>query len=226
MSPLIMVMLSRMTSYMEKGAMSRTTCCEFFGCFRLGMRSGSKSGGKYLFRTENDVSSRPRPALWRKPYLCAQTWLVVVVLCCDSIELQVSATMSAPDSSSLATTTDTKSPDPRTLTNLQDILSCLSLYQSKEAELSISLSASISSSEAITASLSRLQSLQSHLDDLHAEASVLVTTVSSTADTARRVGGRVRSLDEEMRRVREASDRISQVIDLKVSHLPSSPFTV
>ena len=134
--------------------------------------------------------------------------------------------MSAPDSSSPATTTDTKSPDPRTLTNLQDILSCLSLYQSREAELSISLSASISSSEAITASLSRLQSLQSYLDDLHAEASVLVTTVSSTADTARRVGGRVRSLDEEMRRVREASDRISQVIDLKVSHLPSSPSTV
>jgi methyl-accepting chemotaxis protein len=123
----------------------------------------------------------------------------------------------------LPTTTDTKTPDPRTLTNLQDILSSLSLYQSKEAELSISLSAAISSSEAVAASLSRLQALQAHLDDLHAEASVLVKTVSSTADTARRVGGRVRSLDEEMRRVREASDRISQVIDLKVGRPPFSP---
>ena len=125
----------------------------------------------------------------------------------------------------LATTADTKTPDPRTLTNLQDILSCLSLYQSKEAELSISLSTAISSSEAVAASLSRLQSLQAHIDDLHAEASILVKTVSSTADTARRVGGRVRSLDEEMHRVREASDRISQVIDLKVGRLYSSQDT-
>jgi hypothetical protein len=33
------------------------------------------------------------------------------------------------------------------------------------------------------------------------------------------VGGRVRTLDEEMRRVREASDRLQQVMELKVRRL-------
>jgi len=43
-------------TYIENGAMRRTTCCEFLGAFRLGMRSGSKSGGKYLLRTAMCVS--------------------------------------------------------------------------------------------------------------------------------------------------------------------------
>ena len=38
----------------------------------------------------------------------------------------------------------------------------------------------------------------------------------ATAKTAERVGSRVRSLDEEMGRVREAGDRVGQVMDLKV----------
>ncbi len=42
----------------ENGAMRRTTCCEFLGCFRRGMRSGSKSGGKYLLSTMEYVSQR------------------------------------------------------------------------------------------------------------------------------------------------------------------------
>jgi hypothetical protein len=40
--------------------------------------------------------------------------------------------------------------------------------------------------------------------------------VSATASTAERVGGRVRILDEEMRRVREAAERVGQVMELKV----------
>jgi hypothetical protein len=41
----------RYWTYIEKGAIKRTTCCEFFGPFLRGMSEGSKSGGKYLFNT-------------------------------------------------------------------------------------------------------------------------------------------------------------------------------
>jgi hypothetical protein len=56
-----------------------------------------------------------------------------------------------------------------------------------------------------------------HLDELYLEASLLSDKVSLTAQTAERVGGRVRSLDEEMRRVREAGERVGQVMELKVT---------
>lgn len=45
----------------------------------------------------------------------------------------------------------------------------------------------------------------------------LAHKVASTAKTADRVGGRVRALDEEMRRIRLASDRVGQVLELKSS---------
>lgn len=106
--------------------------------------------------------------------------------------------------------------DPRTLINLNEVLSCLSSFQSEEAELSNSLTELLSAREPIIASLSRLQSLVPHLDELHLEASMLSDKVSSTAQTADRVGGKVKSLDEEMRRVRESAERVGQVVELKV----------
>ncbi|KAJ3877469.1 COG4 transport protein-domain-containing protein [Lentinula edodes] len=108
-------------------------------------------------------------------------------------------------------------PDPRNLTSLPQILSSLSDFESQEAELSTSLTDLLAASEPIAQSLSRLQSLEPQLDDLLKDASILSRNVSSTAKTAERIGGRVQSLDEEMRRIREAGDRVGQVIDLKSS---------
>ncbi|KAH7877730.1 COG4 transport protein-domain-containing protein [Lentinula edodes] len=108
-------------------------------------------------------------------------------------------------------------PDPRNLTSLPQILSSLSDFESQEAELSTSLTDLLAASEPITQSLSRLQSLAPQFDDLLKNASILSHNVSSTAKTAERIGGRVQSLDEEMRRIREAGDRVGQVIDLKSS---------
>jgi hypothetical protein len=54
------------------------------------------------------------------------------------------------------------------------------------------------------------------LDSLHGEAQVFANKVSWTATTADRIGSKVISLDEEMSRVKEAGDRVNQVIDLKV----------
>ncbi|KAF7295237.1 Cog4 domain-containing protein [Mycena indigotica] len=106
---------------------------------------------------------------------------------------------------------------PRSTTSLQEILSSISEYQSEEAQLSNSLSELLSAREPIVASLARLQSLIPSLDTLTEDATLLSRTVSATATTAERVGGRVRSLDEEMRRVREAADRVGQVMELKTS---------
>jgi conserved oligomeric Golgi complex subunit 4 len=110
----------------------------------------------------------------------------------------------------------TQRPPPSTLTTLPQILSALSLLESEEAEVSNSLSALLTNQEPILNSLSRLQSILPHVDELYTEASMLEHKVSATARTAERVGGRVRTLDEEMRRVREASDRVQQVMELKV----------
>ncbi|KAF8270411.1 COG4-domain-containing protein [Lactarius quietus] len=114
-------------------------------------------------------------------------------------------------------TSPTHRPPPSTLTTLPQILSALSSLESEEAELSNSLSALLADREPILDSLARLQTLLPRIDELHADASILSHKVSATARTAERVGGRVRALDEEMRRVREASDRVQQVIELKSS---------
>lgn len=107
-------------------------------------------------------------------------------------------------------------PPPHTLTNVAEILSSLSSLESEEAELSTSLQELLASRDPIINSLSRLQDLLPQLDDLRVESYLLTQKVSVTAETAERVGGRVRALDEEMHRVREASDRVAQVMDLKV----------
>ncbi|TFK26371.1 COG4-domain-containing protein [Coprinopsis marcescibilis] len=107
--------------------------------------------------------------------------------------------------------------NPRDLTTLSEILSCLSAYQSEEAELSKSLTELLNAREPIVASLDRLRLLIPKLDDAREEAEVLCGRVGSTARTAERVGSRVRSLDEEMGRIREAGERVGQVMDLKMS---------
>lgn len=114
-------------------------------------------------------------------------------------------------------------PNPRRLATLPDILEALSVLQSHESNLSTSLTNLLSTYEPISASLGNIQSLGPQLDLLAGETRLLHQTVSYTAQTAQHVGGRVQSLDEEMKRVREASERVTQIIELKVyvyHHLP------
>lgn len=67
----------RTDTHMEKGAIRRTTCCEFLGCLRRGMRDGSKSGGKYLFKTMGTVSITSILRMKNElAYLYVQTWRV------------------------------------------------------------------------------------------------------------------------------------------------------
>ncbi|KAF8124019.1 COG4 transport protein-domain-containing protein [Boletus edulis] len=123
----------------------------------------------------------------------------------------------ASNGSEQAETSQHIQKDPRKLTNLNEILSCLSWYQSEEAALSNSLAGLLSDRASIADSLHRLEALVPHLDDLCLEASQLARKVSSTATTADRVGGRVRALDQEMNRVSQAAERVAQVMELKSS---------
>ena len=129
---------------------------------------------------------------------------------------------STPQPPSPPYTNPSSRKNPRDLTTLAEILSCLSAYQSEEAELSKSLTDLLNDREPIVASLNRLRLLIPQLDDEREEAQKLCERVGATAKTAERVGSRVRSLDEEMGRVREAGDRVGQVMDLKARRLPSS----
>ncbi|KAF9792460.1 COG4-domain-containing protein [Thelephora terrestris] len=108
-------------------------------------------------------------------------------------------------------------PPPDSLTTLPEILSSLSLLESEEAELSATLQELLANRDPVVSSLSRLHNLLPQLDELRADAYLLTRKVSVTAETADRIGGSVRALDEEMRRVRESSDRVAQVMDLKSS---------
>jgi len=121
-------------------------------------------------------------------------------------------------SASVVDDAQTTRRDPRSLTSLSDILSCLATLQSEEAELANSLTDLLNAREPIIRSLGRLNSLVPQIDELDREASLLSDRVSNTAKTAERVGGRVRLLDDEMGRVREAADRVGQVMELKVRH--------
>ncbi|KAI0373375.1 COG4-domain-containing protein [Pilatotrama ljubarskyi] len=112
---------------------------------------------------------------------------------------------------------ETARSDPRRLATLASVLARLSALQSHESELSASLAELLSTHEPIAASLNGLKSLAPQLDLLANETRLLDRAVSFTARTAQDVGGRVQSLDEEMRRVREASERVSQIIELKSS---------
>ena len=107
-------------------------------------------------------------------------------------------------------------PSPDSLTTLPEILSSLSLLESEEAQLSSTLQELLANHDPVASSLSRLHNLLPQLDELRTDAYLLTRKVSVTAETAERIGGSVRALDEEMRRVREASDRVAQVMDLKV----------
>ena len=110
-------------------------------------------------------------------------------------------------------------PSPTTLTTLPEILTSLYSLEQEENRLSDSLAAVLSDDEPVRCALQRLQSLAPHLDEISTDVRLLYATVSATARTAERVGGRVKLLDEEMSRVKGAAERVTQVMELKVRPL-------
>ena len=108
------------------------------------------------------------------------------------------------------------------LQNTKQIQEALHQNAALEASVTAQLSHLLASTEPINVALDRLSGLTPLIGTLQDEALTLRTRVSHTATTADRVGSRVKALDEEMRRVRDAAERVAQVMELKVSSWLSS----
>jgi hypothetical protein len=132
--------------------------------------------------------------------------------------------------------------DPRSITSPEQITAQLALLAKREAELSAALNALVSDRSSIENAISHLQDLG---EDIHAlsldvdrvgpstalglqnghapdelnfgDEGGLVERVRRVWETSERVGGKVRRLDEEVGRVREATDIVTEVLELKVS---------
>lgn len=115
----------------------------------------------------------------------------------------------------------------RSLKTLPEVLAALSAVQSKETTLASSLSALLEAREPLQSSLTRLSALSQTIEGLKDESGSISRKVGITAQTADRVRGKVQALDEEMSRVREAGERVAQVMDLKAcSSQPSRHISV
>lgn len=110
----------------------------------------------------------------------------------------------------------TSTSSARTLRTLPEVLSALSAVQSKETALAANLSALLEAREPLASSQARLSALATTIQALKDESGSISRKVDVTAQTAERVRGKVQALDEEMRRVREAGERVAQVMELKV----------
>ena len=128
--------------------------------------------------------------------------------------------------------------DPRSITSPDQIAAQLAVLSKRESELSIALNNLVSDRSSIENALSHLEELgtdihQISLDvdgpsmpglglhnglDMYGDTveGGLVERVRRVWETSERVGGKVRRLDEEVGRVREATDIVTEVLELKV----------
>lgn len=126
-------------------------------------------------------------------------------------------------------------PHPRTLLPAE-LLPHLSQLQTVESSLSHALSLALADRSVLAAAHSRLAALLPRIDAVDLELSGhqqqqqqgggggpgagdkagLKGRIEVVNDIAERVGGKVRGLDLELKRVREANDRLNEVMELKV----------
>ena len=106
--------------------------------------------------------------------------------------------------------------DPRNLTTVEAMVSALSAYQSEELDVSNSLNERIRDRTSVLQTMHKMESMLPVLDRIEGEGVALESVIADTALTADRVSRKVKALDEEMRRVKEAGDRVAQVMELKV----------
>jgi len=87
--------------------------------------------------------------------------------------------------------------DSATLLTRQDIEQHLSSLTSQESELDSRLSGLISSRTRLTSQLKALESLREVVGGIQGEAAHMASEIGAVAETAERVGAKVRGLDEE-----------------------------
>lgn len=152
----------------------------------------------------------------------------------------------SPISTTAPTPVPPESLDPREITSPEQITAQLALLTRREADLTLALNALISDRASVDNALQSLGELTFAVDNLSVqvdgagsvptpkrvvsptrgspflglspqEEEGLVTRVNRVWETSERVGGKVRKLDDEIGRVREAADVVTEVLELKVS---------
>ncbi|GAA5858483.1 hypothetical protein JCM8547_007326 [Rhodosporidiobolus lusitaniae] len=105
--------------------------------------------------------------------------------------------------------------DPASLVTRQDIEKHLAALALQESALDQRLTLLISSRTRLTAQLKTLDSLREVVGGIQAEAEHTAREIGAVAQTAERVGAKVRGLDEEQSRVTECIEMVQAVQDLK-----------
>ncbi|GAA5891294.1 hypothetical protein JCM6882_004648 [Rhodosporidiobolus microsporus] len=106
---------------------------------------------------------------------------------------------------------------PSSLVTRQDIERHLSALTAQESSLDARLTQLISSRTRLTSQLKTLDSLREVVGGIQAEAEHMAREIGAVAQTAERVGAKVRGLDEEQSRVKECIDMVQAVQDLKTA---------
>ncbi|GAA5909681.1 Golgi transport complex subunit COG4 [Sporobolomyces salmoneus] len=104
-----------------------------------------------------------------------------------------------------------------TLLTRQDIEHHLSLLTAQESTLDERLAGLISSRTRLTSQLKALESLRPVIGGIQGEALQMASEIGAVAETAERVGAKVRGLDEEQSRVKASIDVVQAVQDLKTA---------
>ncbi|GAA5869453.1 hypothetical protein JCM16303_000476 [Sporobolomyces ruberrimus] len=107
--------------------------------------------------------------------------------------------------------------DPASLLTRQDIERHLSSLTAQESELDARLAGLISSRARLSSHLKALESLRPVVSGIQGESAHMAAEIGAVAETAERVGAKVRGLDEEQSRVKASIDVVQAVQDLKTA---------
>ncbi|BGP23290.1 intra-Golgi transport-related protein [Rhodotorula toruloides] len=122
----------------------------------------------------------------------------------------------APSSSSLPALRPSRT-DPASLFTRQDVERHLSALIAQESNLDARLTQLISSRSRLTHQLKSLASLSEVVGGIQGEAEHMAGEIAAVAETADRVGAKVRGLDEEQSRVKECIEMVQAVQELKTA---------
>ncbi|KAI8375684.1 hypothetical protein EDC96DRAFT_436453 [Choanephora cucurbitarum] len=101
------------------------------------------------------------------------------------------------------------------LTNIDEIQECLRLIDEEETRIDASLDAMLSQEIQLDASLESFGLLREQLTELQQSASQVTVTVDKTSQLAEVISQKVRQLDQEQSRARQAIQYVEDVQELK-----------
>ncbi|KAI8994739.1 hypothetical protein BDB01DRAFT_715420 [Pilobolus umbonatus] len=102
-----------------------------------------------------------------------------------------------------------------TLTNIDEIRDALRMLDEEETRVDASLDTILAEEHTLNTSLSILSNVRTQLDTLTAESSPVIETVQKTSRLAEVISFKVRQLEQEQSRVKEAIHYVEDVQDLK-----------